>query len=324
MTKLTGPNFSLLASKSLASLTTQKRRGTTYTRKRPVPFASHPPDPNSQAVYWRQFDRRGITGLLTFHWQSMSSDEKNTWEEAAKKAKFTGTGYSWFLHIAPFNLYLHHGLAAYWSMNAIQSGQIIDLSGQGNHGNLMPSYPTDAPTLTPSINNKFGLALALDGINNYVQVPNSTSIAIPGDITIEFWMYHKNAGKDYQHILNKQYADINGTQGFRIYAVKNATPVYFGRAYNDGWTYNSIPVPLNAWHHVVWTVEAGQSRMYRDGVLVAGPFADQPTIGTDSDLRIGVDPSSWNFNGRLDEVRIYNRVLSETEIRKHWWLFQAT
>lgn len=65
----------------------------------------------------------------------------------------------------------------------------------------------------------------------------------------------------------------------------------------------------DTWHQLVWSFDAGELKLYRDGVLKnIDTLSDRPTITTNS-IVIGED-----FYGKLDDIRIYNRVLSEGEV----------
>ena len=74
-------------------------------------------------------------------------------------------------------------------------------------------------------------------------------------------------------------------------------------------------MPLNTWTHVAMTYNGAQMRLYVNGVLV-GQRAQTGSIQTNNgQLRIGGSAAFGEFfQGMIDEVRIYNRALSATEI----------
>jgi len=79
------------------------------------------------------------------------------------------------------------------------------------------------------------------------------------------------------------------------------------------------PLPLNTWEHVVFTFSSGILKGYINGVPVA--FSTNTFTGTETvplqmyGLFIGSDPSKTaSFKGNVDDVRLYNRVLSDSEV----------
>ena len=75
------------------------------------------------------------------------------------------------------------------------------------------------------------------------------------------------------------------------------------------------PLPINTWTHLAVTYNGSTLTLYRNGVAVATSTVSgtlSPTTGT---LQIGASQFGEYFKGLIDEVRIYNRALSDTEIQ---------
>ena len=75
------------------------------------------------------------------------------------------------------------------------------------------------------------------------------------------------------------------------------------------------PLPINTWTHLAVTYNGSTLTLYRNGVAVATSNVSgtlSPTTGT---LQIGASQFGEYFKGLIDEVRIYNRALSDTEIQ---------
>ncbi len=155
-----------------------------------------------------------------------------------------------------------------------------------------------------------GETLNFDGNNDYVQVGN----IMPATYTKEAWFYvsnlglHNNlisGGADGQHAL---YPSIN--YGNRISAGHNGT-----------WNSVQDPTPIvaNTWYHVALTYDAATTTMklYKNGVLVSTNTNVPPFVGGNT-LRLGSYDSGINqLGGKLDEVRIWNRVLQQCEIQNN-------
>jgi hypothetical protein len=102
-------------------------------------------------------------------------------------------------------------------------------------------------------------------------------------------------------------ADINSPS---IYIVRNSAPN--SPVGLDGTT----QIPLNLWTHLAATYDGTTLRLYVNGVLVNSRSASGPLIVSTGTLRIGGN-SAWGefFQGRIDEVRVYNRALTPAEIQ---------
>jgi hypothetical protein len=206
------------------------------------------------------------------------------------------------------------GLVGYWNLNEKSGNVAKDSSGYDNDGTLyngsMICSGGDCPTWTDG---KFGGALGLDGVNDYVEVKHSPSLGITGAITVEAWV--KPASLDgWKTILSKWnpksywFGCNSGQCGIFISSDGS----------NEVGLLASSVLTTNTWHHVVGTYDSitGEMKVYVDGSLDNSTITTGKIYGGISDLWIGanIGASGQNFNGSIDEVRIYNRALSAEEI----------
>jgi PKD repeat protein len=160
----------------------------------------------------------------------------------------------------------------------------------------------------------FGTALYFNGTDSVVAINNAMASDISSNMTIEAWVKPATAGNNWRPIIGKSY---KGSQF--SYVIQGATPqgvpsLYIAPASNN--LLASTPLPANIWSHVAATYDGTTVRLYVNGVLSASqpqsgapmPSSDPLTIGSDGMLQ-----SFWN--GAIDEVRIYNRALSASEIQ---------
>jgi hypothetical protein len=164
--------------------------------------------------------------------------------------------------------------------------------------------------LTNTMFSQAGAALDFDGANDYVQVGN----IMPATYTKEAWFYVSNlglqnnlisGGADGQHALYP-----SATYGNKLSAGHNGT-----------WNSVQDPTPIvaNTWYHVALTYDAATTTMklYKNGVLVSTNTSVPPFIGGNA-LRLGSFDAVQNLlGGKLDEVRIWNRVLPQCEIQNN-------
>ena len=199
---------------------------------------------------------------------------------------------------------------------------VQDNSGRGRHGTAFnnPGYTTGAAG--------FGSALTLNGNNHYVSLPIGSTIASMDDATITCWVDFSNVGGSYQRLWDFGVAPPDEDTDPSVYMFitprsGGTGPMQFGITTGGNDTQSNIfgPVALpSGWHHVAVSIDSSTMtvRMYQDGKLVAeGETSFLPSdLGTTDQNYIG--KSQWTadayYNGALDELRIYNRVLSEAEI----------
>ncbi|MEO8664603.1 MAG: LamG domain-containing protein, partial [Ignavibacteria bacterium] len=146
----------------------------------------------------------------------------------------------------------------------------------------------------------------------YVSVPNSSSVDLTGSFSIEAWV--NPANNFNKGVISK--GGLLGTSlkygirinGSRVVIHTNGAPRLSSKT--------TSLIPVNTWTHIASTYNASTNefRIYINGVLdsssiVAGAA---PTTNTDS-LYVGISGASTPFNGKLDEVRLWNRELSSAE-----------
>jgi hypothetical protein len=215
-------------------------------------------------------------------------------------------------------------LAGLWHLD----GNLLDASGNGNNGTLQGGA-------TFTNNFKFGEsgspgAISLDGVSGYIDIPNSPSLNITNQITVEAWVKMPDYDEGKMDVVSKGYFQSSfalGTSSLSSADCINAGPgphafmfvVTTGYLVQAHQVCGDSVLTLGAWHHLVGTYDAdsGDISVYVDGVL----DGDSPLGGygslreSDEDVQIGNAPgASAFFQGSIDEVRIWNRVLSPQEI----------
>jgi hypothetical protein len=197
------------------------------------------------------------------------------------------------------------GLVAAYSFNAGSGVQTVDSSGQGNTGTIAGA------TWTP--NGKFGSALSFDGTSARVTVADANSLDLTTAMTIEAWV-NPSSGTGWREVVLKETA---GGLAYALYAVNNGSrPAAYVHTSTDIGSTGSAAVPLNTWTHLAFTYDGATLQLYVNGVLVKSGAAAGAAPASGGPLQIGGN-SVWGeyFRGLIDEVRIYNRVLTGGEIQ---------
>ncbi len=205
------------------------------------------------------------------------------------------------------------GLVGYWKFDEGSGTTAYDSSGNGNNGVI--SNPVWS-------SGKLGGALSFGDVGNFVKVLNSQSLN-PSKLTISVWVYPRST-RTYPGIIDKDgyYA---GSQGYSLTLYSTTSALCF-ETWLPYWAIlsNSI-LPLNTWNYVVATFDGNNiEKIYINGVLDStGNSSSGISPTADGILGIGArvndtgETGAYNdrFDGKIDEVAIYNRALSSTEIQ---------
>jgi hypothetical protein len=196
------------------------------------------------------------------------------------------------------------GLVAAYSFNEGSGLTVRDSSGRGNTGSILGSAAWTAT-------GRNGGALLFDGVNDRVDVPDSSSLDLAQGMTLEAWVRPASLG-GYRTALIKEtltylsYALYAGTTNSNRPAVEA----------NRGELFGTSAAPLSTWTHIAGTYDGTTLRMYVNGTQVSTKATTQLMPNSANPLYIGGN-AGWGeyFNGTIDDVRVYNRALSATEIQ---------
>ena len=198
------------------------------------------------------------------------------------------------------------GLVLWLKFNEGSGTIAYDSSFYNNHGTITGAVWT---------NGKFGKALSFDGVDDYVRVSNSQSLANVGKVTATLWVKLNNLNDQFFYT----HKDANNGHEIVIYQGKIGFPILLGGTWYEG-TYVPVTDYLepNKWYFLAGTYDGETVKFYINGEFISqdtSPSGDLSTINRD--LCIGQNDfiNTLVVNGTIDEVRIYNRALSENEIK---------
>jgi hypothetical protein len=187
----------------------------------------------------------------------------------------------------------------------ITPGGALDRSSSGNHGSI---------TGARGAAGKVGQGMQFNGVTSLVGLGSSAISNFANPMSTCAWVNSASVADDQTIVVNSFNNDINNAFNFylansEINFTHASGGVYTGAAKTSGLT-------KNTWAHFCATWSGGTTKLYKDGIEMTALTGD-PGYQDDENLigsRVGIFDRVWN--GTLDDVRIYSRVLSSTEIKK--------
>jgi hypothetical protein len=193
----------------------------------------------------------------------------------------------------------------------------LDFSGYGNDGKLF-NYPCNPATcnLTSGV---LGKAISFDGVDDYVGVPYSESLISPSStnrLTWSAWFKGLGSWSSSHEIFFAQ----SGTDYISVY--NGALYVSFNFNNIQTTFLSDFRPQIGRFYHVAMTWDGTYVRIYVNGSLVYTSYSQagkQLTWNTGYFFRAGVPFPGYPFEGLIDEVRIYNRALTDDEIKQLYY-----
>ncbi len=201
-------------------------------------------------------------------------------------------------------------LVGWWNFNEGSGATARDISGHNNNGTIVGATHVDGVPGTGGS--------ALDFTNSHsVDISHSSVQLLTAGGTISAWIHPRTLGSsNYGRIVDKSTND-GGGNGFSFRLAPNNRLRF---SVHSGTRESEVDsIVFNSWMHVLvsWT-RNGNTTFYINGE-VSGPSGmtgDSSMITTTNQLRIGrrSNATDYGFNGLIDDVRIYSRALTASEV----------
>jgi hypothetical protein len=169
-------------------------------------------------------------------------------------------------------------------------------------------------------------SLSFDGVSSYINMPFDSSLNISDVITIEAWINSNQWGfSSAQNTIVCKHGWTFGEEGYVLRAGGTGELSFNIAGVSSDTTWQEVISPtnsltLNTWYHVAGTFDGSELKIYINGIL-SGTTSFIGTIrpSVDYNLNIGrlADEAQWEtryWSGMLDEVRIWHRALTQSEI----------
>ena len=219
-----------------------------------------------------------------------------------------------------FSQTINHTLGAYavgiWNLNDKLGNIASDRSDYGNHGTIINEDGDEWTDDTPHkvINREQGkFALEFNGVDNYVDCGNDTTWDIVNALTIEAWVKIYTIAPAWQFIAGK--SSHWGSDDYGLHLKGSGLEFYADTCRDSAY----FPVSTDRWYYLVGVYDGSNRKLYVNGNLEKDISCPGKTLRNNFKFTIGADnEGEHNFNGIIDEVRIYERVLSTVQIQKHY------
>jgi VanZ family protein len=211
-------------------------------------------------------------------------------------------------------------LEGHWTFDGPLSEVAIDRSGNALNGALV-----NGPVLVKGID---GQSLTLNGVNQYVDLGDPTALRLTGSETITAWINARSFPMDDAAVVS----DYSGL-GYQLDTTVDRGPraIGFKLANASGQRmirYGRTPIALNTWYHIagVYDAQTQTLNVYLNGkndngCLVGTVTNRQHVSGMNAYIGRRADLAGFEFDGSIDDVRIFSRALAQSEIEAE---FNAT
>jgi len=208
----------------------------------------------------------------------------------------------------------NNGLVGHWSFDDIGDGNTAhDFSGNGNHGTLVNS-----PTWVDGI---LGKALKFNGSSTFITSNNLSNFPISNNArTFSVWIY-VDRYVDFQTIFN--YGKTVQNQGWNVSISSSGQGrklAVYGYS-NNPTAFGNTMIPLNRWVHILITFSGTSLNYYFNGLSDGSATHNNINTVLNNQFTIGRSIDGWDapsgtyfWPGKLDDLRLYNRVLTPAEI----------
>ena len=239
----------------------------------------------------------------TFLDTNLSGSTSYSYRVAALDASDNASGYSNIATVVtPAAAPLPPGLAAAYSFDTGSGASVPDVSGNGNTGTAMGSFW--------STQGRYGGAMSFDGIGSVVRVASSPSLALSSAMTLSGWINPSVTQSGWRTIVQRQ------TDSYFLNASHDAGSLRPAGGGTNWFIGGPTASPVGAWTHVGLTYDGTMLRLYVNGTEVASRTASGQLTASTSPLWIGGNsPFGEYFAGLIDDVRVYNRALTQAEIQ---------
>jgi len=213
-------------------------------------------------------------------------------------------------------------LVGWWTFDSLEihnstHNKTVDISGNNNHGYLRED---SSPEL---IRSKLGKGFEFDGTNQYIKVINDNSLNLGNNLTLISFIknYQLPVSEDnlITHIIQKTQSYVLGFKHrFNLANNGSALWIYNGTSWNHSGDYN---IYNTRYKLIAGKYDGISSKLFVNNELVSSQDINLDIFTSTEDIYFSTPYDSYRklFQGIIDEIRIYNRTLTDNEIKQLFW-----
>jgi hypothetical protein len=252
--------------------------------------------PRKRRVFRRKHvGRRGVPALIAI---------------VAAVLVITGGSYALLFSSAPnpssTPIDLQKGLVGWWKFD----GNALDSTPYADNGTVTGA------TLTTDRHGDSNDAYSFNGSGNYISIANASQLDPTSALSVSLWFEGNLSSSTVGGLIAK---DLGGggvnNPPYGLWVSSGKLTFFTDESGDDNISITSGTLSNSTWYHAVGTYDGTTMRLYINGSLIG--TANQPAVAaTTGNLEIGQQKSGFSrwFNGSIDDVRIYNRALSASEV----------
>jgi len=212
---------------------------------------------------------------------------------------------------AVFELFDVQDIVGFWHMDEPQwtgaTGEVRDETGV-NHGTAYGG----ATTTSDAVYRRAGY---FDGVDDYVEVPDSDSLDITDEITVEAWVYREFEDNNVHEVVCK--GSDSGHKGYRLDFAGPRVRFRLGNGSDWIGVESLSEISPKTWYHVVGTYDGSIIKIYVNGEEENSIVMEGTVQSSSFSVFLGqyVVNGIYLFDGKIDEVCIWERALSPTEVQ---------
>lgn len=222
----------------------------------------------------------------------------------------------------------NQGLIGYWKFDEGRTDKTRDYSGNGNTGTLTSFADPATATSGWKTSAKMNGGIVFDGVDDNVSFEDVLNVSLP--ITFSLWINPSSIGSYQGLVTNDKSGNAVHSGAFMLLTPSGGIELHYGdnttcdSTGRRTYVTSSSPIAVNGWYHIVGIIRGPTDMsIYVNGMSISGTYSGTGgSIASRSDSgprigAVGICPSgsaSYIFNGTIDEVRMYNRALSASEV----------
>lgn len=195
---------------------------------------------------------------------------------------------------------------AHWKLD--DGAGTIALDSEGGHDGTLVNGPS-------WVAGQDGDALDFDGANDRIDVPHADTLSLANTMSFTSWINPQSIGGNYNTIIAKDGGGATSNYYFGLWQDEIVFGFFAGATFREVFT-DGLGIQAGSWQHIAATFDdtANEVLLYLDGSLVHTGVINFSPTAVNADLTIGRSPDGEFWNGLLDDVRIYDSVLSAADI----------